>query len=161
MQSIGIDWKILIPQIVNFLILFFLLKWILYEPILKILDERRKKIEESMALAEKTKKESEELEQKIKNKIEEVRRDALAILEDAKKEGELSKKAIRDEADRESGFIMKKAEERIREQKQEMLADLRKETVNLTIATTEKILGKNLDKDSQEKLINDAIEKAE
>lgn len=161
MESIGIDFKILLSQIVNFLILFFLLSWLLYKPILKILNQRRKKIEESMALAEKTKKESEELDQKTREMIEKTKKEALGILEETKQQAEKNKKEIQAQASKEAEFLMKKAEERIREQKQEMMRELRQETVNLTIITTEKLLAKNIDKTSEEKFVKEVIDRVE
>jgi len=157
MQSIGIDWKILIPQIVNFLVLFFVLRWLLYKPILNILNERRKKIETSLAIAEKTKKESEELDKKIKENIEKSKKEALAILEEAKKQAETTKKEITSQAGKEAEYLLKKAEERIREQKVELQKEIRNDVVNLTISVTEKIIGKNLDKATSEKLASEAI----
>lgn len=156
MESIGIDWKILLIQAVNFLILFGLLSWLLYKPVLKFLRDRQKKIEDSLALAEKSRRESEELDQKTKEKIEEAKKEALAILEEAKKEAQGNKKEIQEEAAKEARAIMDKAKSEIEEEKRTMLASLKRETVNLTIATTEKLLKKNLTRDEQSKLISEA-----
>ena len=53
MESLGLDLKLLIAQIVNFGILFIVLKKVLYKPILKILDDRSKKISESLENSKK------------------------------------------------------------------------------------------------------------
>jgi len=161
MEAIGIDWKILLVQVINFLLLFLILRWVLYKPILNILDERKKKIEESTSLAEKTKKEAEELEIKNREIMEIAKKDALAILDESKSQGQKNRKEILEQASHEAEVLMKKAEERILKQREEMVRDLRKETVNLTIATTEKLLGKNIDNETQKKLIMENLEKIE
>ncbi|OGD66684.1 ATP synthase F0 subunit B [Candidatus Berkelbacteria bacterium RIFCSPHIGHO2_12_FULL_36_9] len=157
MESIGIDFKTLFVQIINFLLLFLILRWLLYRPILNILDERKKKIEDSLALAEKTKKESEELDQKTRATIEDTKKEALGILEEAKKQGEKTKNELLAQTNRDADILMKKTEERIVQQKEEMKRELRKETVNLTIAVAEKLLQKEINEETQTKLIDDAI----
>lgn len=161
MESIGIDWKIIIVQAVNFLILFLVLRWLLYRPILKMLNDRKNKIDESLKLADKSHKDSEELEKRINEKLETAKKDALSIIEDAKKESENLKKDIIEQTEKESHYLLKKAEERIIEQKREMMAELRKETVNLTILVSEKILGKKIDETTEKDIIEKTIKEME
>src|SRR5437660_1312163 len=52
--AIGIDGRALLFQIINFAILFFILKKVAYKPILGLLEERRKRIDESLKLADET-----------------------------------------------------------------------------------------------------------
>jgi len=56
LSSLGIDLKILLAQLVNFGILIFLLSKFLYKPVLKMLDQRKKKIAESIKKAEEIEK---------------------------------------------------------------------------------------------------------
>ena len=51
--KLGIDWRLLIAQLVNFVILFTALTFLLYKPLIAALDKRRAKIAESLANAEK------------------------------------------------------------------------------------------------------------
>lgn len=50
MEQLGIDAKLLVAQMVNFLIIVFVLSKILYKPILTMLDKRRKEIEKRIAV---------------------------------------------------------------------------------------------------------------
>src|SRR3989338_4733594 len=75
LSDFGVQPVLLLAQIVNFLVLLFILQKLLYKPILKVLEDRKRKIEESIANAEKIQEELEETEAKralvIENAIEE------------------------------------------------------------------------------------------
>ena len=70
MEALGINWKILIGQLINFAILFFLLKKFAYKPFLSLLEKRRTKIEEGVKKSE----EAERSLQKIRMLEEDVRK---------------------------------------------------------------------------------------
>ena len=70
MEALGINWKILIGQLINFAILFFLLKKFAYKPFLSLLEKRRTKIEEGVKKSE----EAEKSLQKIRILEEDVRK---------------------------------------------------------------------------------------
>lgn len=161
MEALGINGKILIVQIVNFLILFFLLKWLLYKPVTNLLDERRKKIENSLELAEANQKKAEELEIKIKEVQEQSRKDAKEILDQAKRESEELKKQFKDQAQKESADLLKLAENRIAQQKEELKKELRADTARLVISATGKLLGKTLDEKDQKNLVEESIKEIE
>lgn len=73
-------------QIFNFGVVMYLLNKVLYKPVLKMLDERAKKINEGMALADKNLKAAEESEKTKKSEIAKARKEASAIIATAEKE---------------------------------------------------------------------------
>ena len=73
-------------QIFNFGVVMYLLNKVLYKPVLKMLDERAKKINEGMALADKNIKAADESEKSKKSEIAKARKEASAILATAEKE---------------------------------------------------------------------------
>ncbi len=74
-------------QIFNFGVVMYLLNKVLYKPVLKMLDERAKKINEGMALADKNMKAAEDAEKSKKAEIAKARKEASAILAAAEKDG--------------------------------------------------------------------------
>ena len=62
-EKFGIDWKLMIAQLINFAIVFFILRAFVYKPVLKLLDKRRQKIEDGLAFAEKSKAELASIEE--------------------------------------------------------------------------------------------------
>ncbi len=73
-------------QIFNFGVVMYLLNKVLYKPVLKMLDDRAKKINEGMAQAEKNSKAAEETEKLKKSEIAKARKEASSILSTAEKE---------------------------------------------------------------------------
>lgn len=96
-HSLGIDWKLLLAQTVNFFILFFVLYKFLSQPLSKIIEERKKKIEEGLAMRIEAEKMIAEVS---KDRLEILRRaeeERARIIESAKDEREKRLKDIRDE----------------------------------------------------------------
>ena len=87
MDKLGIELPLLLAQIVNFTIMVVILSKLMYKPLLKVLNERKKKIEEGLKFAEKAQIEEEKLEEKKKQIISEAREEVKTIFEDARKQG--------------------------------------------------------------------------
>ncbi len=139
-----IDIKQLLFQVFNFSLLVFLLNKYLYNPILNLLKQREKKINEGLQAAEKNLQEEQELEKKKKRELTQARKKALAIIEAAKKEAKEKKaqilKEAKLEAQKEAQDIIRKAEEQLARQEKEF----DKKLGQLVVATTEKLLQQHL-----------------
>jgi len=157
MQSIGIDWKILVPQIVNFLVLLVILRILLYKPILKMLSDRKSNIENSLRLAEKNKKEAEELEIKNQEKIKLVKLEALKIIEDSKNTIQAESKILKEKATTEAAEIIKKAHAETEFERQKMITSLKHELAELVLLATGKLTKKTVEVGVQKQLVNDVI----
>ena len=82
--KIGVDFKLLIAQIINFLVLLWLLKILLYKPILKRLEERAKKAREIEEKEREIQKRKAELQKRIEEMIEKTKEKTKEILQEAK-----------------------------------------------------------------------------
>jgi F-type H+-transporting ATPase subunit b len=76
MESLGLDIKLLVAQIVNFAILFFVLKKVLYKPLIKVIDERNKKIDDSLINSQKIEETLAKIEQKEADVMDKARQKA-------------------------------------------------------------------------------------
>jgi F-type H+-transporting ATPase subunit b len=81
-SKLGIDWKLLIAQAVNFLLLLTILRFTVYKPLLNLLRDRREKIEKGLKDAELSGKRLEEAELMKKNKLAEADRTSIAMLKE-------------------------------------------------------------------------------
>ncbi|MEO6902782.1 MAG: F0F1 ATP synthase subunit B [Bacteroidia bacterium] len=169
----SINWFTVIAQIVNFLILVWLLKRYLYKPILKAIDDREKKITSKIEDANKkeadAKKEREEFEKKntdfdkqkkeLMNKaVEEVNTKREDLLEKAKKDAGDLRKKLEDIVKEEQGHL---ADEITRRTKTEVFSIAKKMLKELADSNLEEkivtvFIGrlKNLDDDEKKKLID-------
>src|SRR3989344_8353758 len=85
LKQFGINPVLLAAQVVNFLILLFILKKFLYKPILKVLDERKRKIEESLNNATEIERKLSQTNETIEKMIGKAALDAQKMLDETKK----------------------------------------------------------------------------
>lgn len=147
-ESLGIDWKLLIAQIINFAILLILLKKFLYTPILNMLDQRKGKIEKGLKDSEEAEKKLAECETECKKISQEAVKESEKIIASARKLAETETKKIIAEAEKKSQKIITLAQEDAESRKENALKEAKKELIDLIALSTEKVLGKNVDKSS-------------
>ncbi len=139
-----INLKAFIFQTINFGILTVALGYFLYQPILTIFKQRRKKINEGLKAAEENLKEKEELDKKKKEILTKARKEALAIVEKAKKEAAQQKAELIEqakvEAKKEAEKLLAKAEEEIKAKEKAF----RDKLGEIIIKTTKELLAQTL-----------------
>ncbi|HVF69376.1 MAG TPA: F0F1 ATP synthase subunit B [Xanthomonadales bacterium] len=88
LKNFGFEWTLFAAQIVNFLIIFWLLKKFLYKPVLKLLGERKKKIEDGLKNAEKAEKLLAETVQREEEILKKAQSEAKKLLDEARTQRE-------------------------------------------------------------------------
>jgi F-type H+-transporting ATPase subunit b len=157
-SKLGIDWKLLIAQIVNFLVLLFILWKFAYGPVLAMLEKRQKKIEKGLADADEAGKKLEESAEKQKEILKNARTEAKDIVEKAHIQAEKAKSEIASEAKVQAEKIITIAKAEIEQEKQKTIAEIKSEIGSLVVAATEKIVGEKIDEEKDRELIEKAIE---
>ena len=152
-SKLGIDWKLLIAQIINFFILLAILYYYVYKPVLAALEKRSKCIEESLKHAEQTEKKMKEMEQLREEKIRAAEKEVGRLIEDARSDAERIKKEITDSAHVQSEGLMRQARAQIAEEKEKLVADLKQEITEIIVQATGKILQREFSKDDQKRLL--------
>ena len=160
MESLGINWQLLVAFLVNFLILFGILSAVLYKPVLKMLDERQAKIKESLEMAEKIKEQTSRSEEQIKAAVEAARKEGQVIIAQASQIAEKIKEEAKDGARKEADVIVNKARDEIKLERDKSIAELRSEFSNLTILAAEKVIKESLDAQKHRKLINEVLDQS-
>lgn len=155
--SLGINLPLLVVFIVNFIILFVLLRLFLFKPVLKMLDERTKRTRDAMELAEVTKKEFEQAKVEVQKQIEKGRQEAQAIIAQAMQVGERLKEESRQEATKQAQVIVDRTRAELEAERDKIVGDLRREFVNISIAAAEKVIKETLDKEKHRKLIEETL----
>ena|SRR3989338_2922682 len=152
-----IRWYQLLFQIVNFGVLIFLLNRFLYRPILKIVEQRNKKIEDSLKAAEATLKEKEKLSELKKQAVLEAEREAVKIVEAAKHQADLSGKQILSEAQAEAEAAVNKKMELLTDKLAQEEKRLQGRVADLVITTTRQVLKSSLGKEEQKRIVDRQI----
>ncbi len=158
--SLGINLPLLIVFVVNFVILLLLLRLFLYKPVLKMLDERAKRTQEAMEMAEKTKKDYDDAKSEVQRQIDKGRQEAQAVIAQAIQTGERLKTESREEASKQAQVIIDRTKAELESERERIAATLRREFADIAIAAAEKIIRETLDKEKHKKLIQETLEQS-
>ncbi len=157
LTNFGIEWNLLLAQIVNFLIIFFVLKKFFYKPIAKALNDRKEKIADGLKNAESIEKRLAETEEKTAKLISDARREAQTIINDTKKSANEMTAAARIDTQKMVEDMMQKAKAQIEMDRKTMQKDLEKQTVSLVIAVAQKVLARQLGQSEKDSLTKNAL----
>ena len=160
MDKIGISLPTLIAQIVNFLVLLAILYFFAYKPILKMLDERARKIKESVDEVQKVKDQAARAEEEFKQKIETAGKQGQEVIARAMRTGEEARQRAQVEAKQEAQVLVEKAREEIKQERNEAISELRQEFADLTIVAAEKVIEKSLDKEAHRQIIDKVLDES-
>ena len=158
--GLGIDGHVLVIMLINFVLLFVLLGWVLYKPVLNMLDERSDTIRESMEQAERIKQEAARAEDSVREQIETSRKEGQAIVAQASQIAEQLKEDARLKAREEAESLIAKARIEIDRERVESMEELRREFVDLAIAAAEKVVEKTVDENVHRRLIEQVLEES-
>lgn len=156
-SKLGIDWRLLIAQIINFTVLLFVLYRFLYRPILSVLEKRRERIEKSLEEAARVDAESKRLESLKIQKVEEAKREAAKVMEETSVQAEQAKQATLERTKLESEKIVTRAREQIASERESIFKEVQAEAADLVIEATEKVLREKLDKEKDRHFIEDTM----
>lgn len=161
MEQLGIEPQLLLAQIVNFLIILFVLSKLLYKPILRMIEKRKKEIAEGLAITEKMRLSEEKLKEKEEKLLMEARREARNIIEAGEKEGEDTKKDIIAGAHKEAEAIVAKGKDDVEALREKMEKDVRRAAIELATAMTKRLVSTVLGVGEQHKLIAKQLKELE
>jgi F-type H+-transporting ATPase subunit b len=153
--KLGINPAFLLSQLVNFTILFIILSILVWKPFLKMMDERRQRIQKGIEDAEAARRERARAEQEYEKRLEEARREADRMVAEAAQKGESAREEILAEARARAEKVVSEARETVERERQRMLADLRGQIAALSIAAANKLIGEALDEQRQRRLIDE------
>ena len=148
----SIEPSTVIFAIINFVILFALLKKFLYKPLFNMLDERASIIENSLDEAENARNEAQAMKAEYEESLKEAQSKAQEIIQNANKLGEQTRAEIVAKAREEAQRATDKAREEINREKEQALNDLRGE-----VAAAAKIIGRSVTEADHEKLVGEFI----
>ncbi|MDR7866181.1 MAG: F0F1 ATP synthase subunit B [Sporomusaceae bacterium] len=147
----------LIAQIINFLLLAYILKKFVFGKVLQAMSDRQARIVGNLESADRERAAAEELKREYQEQLAQARTQAQVIVEKATKLAEQAKDDILKEARAEHARLLKEAQEEIARERERAVAELRNEVVSLSIAAAGKIIGQNLDANANAKLVSDFI----
>jgi F-type H+-transporting ATPase subunit b len=143
-EKFGVDTPLLIAQAINFVIVAFVIWQFALKKILLTIDEREKKIADSLKNAEKIKLELEATEKQQNETLQEASLEAKKTVATAQEQAKSYIEAQKEEARKQAEEIVEKARSAMDLERQRVLNDAREEIASLVILTTSKVLQREL-----------------
>ena len=155
-QMFGWNWKLFLAQVISFSIVAYLLQRFAYKPILAVLEERRRTIEERQINAEKIKKELAEAEKRYQEILTKANADGQKMIDEARESAAHLSELKQQEAIAAAEQIITKAREAAAIEHDRTMESLKRELGRLVVDTTAKVAGKVLTPDDQRRLQEEA-----
>ncbi|MFC1663452.1 F0F1 ATP synthase subunit B [Patescibacteria group bacterium] len=158
-EGLGLDWKILLAQVVNFFVLLFILYKFAYKPLTKMMRERSAKIDKSLKEAKQIGQNLKASEDNHEKTMRQARKEAQELMNKAKVDGEKIKEEMTVKAKVEVEKIVGHAHTEIAQAKDNMISEAKEELGSMVIGASESILREKLDTKADKELIDKAINK--
>lgn len=152
-KQFGVQPILLAAQIVNFIVLLYLLKKLFYKPLLKVLEERKEKIAQSLKNAQEIEKRLLEIEDERDKKLKKAAVEAREILKDAGKQAADLIEEAQSRAEAQIKLSLKKNQEAMDRERDRLHQEIRNELAQMVVIGLEKVAAKIITKEDQHKII--------
>jgi F-type H+-transporting ATPase subunit b len=155
------DPGLFIWTILTFLVLLALLAKFAWRPLLQALESRQETIRKSLDDAERARRELEAVQRESEQIVRQARVDAESIISASRADAERLRGEMRQKAREDAEGILRNAERQIQLETNRALQQIRQEAVDLSVTIASKIIGRNLSKEDNERLIDEAIKQVD
>ncbi len=160
MSSTSLTLGNLIAAVLQFLILLFLLRALVYKKILAAMQQRRENIAKQVHDSESVKAESEKLRREAESLVSQARDEAKQMLAQARQDSDEQAKKIIEQAQREASYRQKQAIEEIEHERDRALASIRGQVADLVLLASSKIIERNLNAEDQSRYLDEILKDA-
>lgn len=142
---------------INILILFFILSYLLFNPVRDFLKKRREKIAAQLSEAAQKDADASELKAEYESKLKNIEKEAAHIMDEARRKAKMKEEEIISEAKEEAGRITKRAMREIELEREKAVDEVRKEMVHIAALMATKALASGMDVKIQNDLIDETL----
>ena len=158
-EKLGLNYKLIIAQSVNFVLLLLILQRLAYKPLLKMLKDRSDKIEKSLVQAKKIEEELKNTEETKLAEIKKAKEEAGVIIKEAYETAEKRFQESIENTKIKAQEILDKTKKEILSEKERSVEEAKKEIADVSVQIAEKIISGKIDKNEQKELIDDVLKK--
>ena len=155
---VGVNFFTMLFAWANLLILYFVLRKLLFKPIKNMIDSRQKEIDDMYENAEKNKAEAEEMRETYEKKLESATEESEEILRSAQRRALLREEEILKEAAEQARRTKERAEEQIALEKRQAMNDIKDEVSAIAIQIAEAVVARDVKAEEHERLIDGFID---
>lgn len=158
LEKLGIDWKLLLAQAVNFLVLLWVLKRYAYGPILRALETRTKHIEQGLKDAEASRAQLEQAREEERKLLTAAREEARDILTQAEASAKKRDAKMLEETKAKIDRMIAEADTHLAEKQLSLLCEAKAELVDTVLLATTKILDEKIDAGLNQEVVKRSLE---
>lgn len=156
-----IEFAQVVTQIISFLVMLWVLRRYAWEPLLKIMEDRRNKIQADFNAIKEQRADADKFRRQYDEKLKNVDIEARAIVREAVEKGRILSGEIENEAKVNARRMMAKTQDDLQQEIHKAKIQLKDDLVNLTLLATRKIIGTSMNPEQEKKLIGKFIEESE
>ncbi|MBU1039409.1 F0F1 ATP synthase subunit B [Patescibacteria group bacterium] len=160
LNALGIDWKLLVAQIVNFLVIMAVLYKFVYKPLMDFLNKRQDRISSSLEQTRQMEENLKQLEAKKEEMIIEAKKQSQLIISQAEKEAVDKGREVMIKVKQEAALAIESARQAFATEQQTQIQVLRQQAAKLVTSALAKIVGKAPAQAVDADLIKEAVEEA-
>jgi len=160
LKALGINLPSLLAQLINFFLLLGLLYLVAYKPVMRMLDERRRRIQEGIQASEEAKERLAQTEKEVQAQLEKARQEGQAFIAQAQQISGRIQEESRQQARQEAEQLLGRARNEIQLERDSAIAELRKEFADLTVRAAERVIRRSLDREDHRRLIEEVLAEA-
>jgi F-type H+-transporting ATPase subunit b len=153
----GVDWFKLIAQIINFLVVLYLVNRFGFKPLLRLMDERAARIKKGLEDAEAAERDRELARAERAAALDEARKEAQAMVARATKMAEDSRIEILAAARADAEQVTERARQEINAEKERAIAELRGQVADLALEAAGKLIRQQMDAKTQRRLVEEFL----
>ena len=155
------DPGLFVWTILTFLLLLYLLGKFAWRPLLQALEDRQEGIRKSLDDADKARQELAQVQEESSRILAKARAEADAIITGSRADAAKLQEELKTKAREEASAIVANAQKEIEQQTDRSLAKIREEAVDLSLMIASKLIQRNLSKEDNDRLIDDALKQVQ
>jgi F-type H+-transporting ATPase subunit b len=159
-EALGLNLPALVAQLVSFALLLVVFRMFLYKPLLRMLDERKQRIQEGLEASDEAKRRLSQTEQEVAKEIDKARQEGQGLITQAQQISTRIQEEARQAARTEAEQLLERARGEIQLERDSAIAELRREFADLTITAAERVIKEELDAEKHRRLIAEVLTEA-
>lgn len=156
-SAFGVDWFKLLAQIVNFLVVLYLINRFGFRPMLRLMDQRSARIKKGLEDAEAAERDRALAQAEREAAVAEARKEAQAMIARANKIAEDTRAEILGDARAEAGKLVERARQEIIAEKEKAMAELRGQVADLALDAAGKLVKSQMSAETQRRLVEEFL----
>ncbi|TSC73550.1 MAG: F-type H+-transporting ATPase subunit b [Parcubacteria group bacterium Gr01-1014_70] len=155
-KQFGIDWRLLVSQAVNFLLVLIILRMFVYKPVAAMLHERRRRVEEGIAKSEEADRKLHDVQEMARERLHEAQEQAVTLLRQVETQAKERDAMLLESSRRKGDVLLQEARKTIEAEREEMHDELDREARSLVRSAVTRIVEMDTER-IDESLIDKAL----